>query len=100
MASKKKNHYYVLVMTNDGPKFVTKVNYGDKTAEWNYKEKPLELEKVWAEDLVLGLNLNYHLAYVVCQKWEIERHPYRYEDYKLDWKERKPEEESEEKADE
>lgn len=89
--NKKKNHYYVLVITNDGPKFVTKVNYEDKTAEWNYKEKPLEMEKVWAEDLVLGLNLNFHQAYLVCQKWELESQPYRYEKYKIEWKERKEE---------
>ena len=91
MATKKKNHYYVLVMTNEGPKFVTKVNYGDKTAEWNYKEKPLELDKLWAEDLVLGLNLNMHLAFLVCQKWEIESQPYRYEIGKLKWEEREEE---------
>jgi len=86
MATTKKNHYYVLVITNDGPKFVTKVNYGDKTAEWNYKEKPLEMSKSEAEDLVLGLNLNYNMAYLVCQKWEIESHPYYYEHYELSWK--------------
>lgn len=91
MATKKKIHYYVLVMTNDGPKFVTKVNYKDKTAEWNYKEKPLEFDKFWAEDLALGLNLNLHLAYVIAQKWEIDSHPYRYEDYKLQWTEREKE---------
>lgn len=94
MATKKKNHYYVLVMTAAGPKFVTKVNYGDKTAEWNYEEKPLELDKFWAEDLVLGLNLNWNTAYLICQKWEIEHQPYRYEDYKIQWVEREKEKEN------
>lgn len=32
MAAKKK-HYYVLVITEAGPKFVTKVNNSDHTAE-------------------------------------------------------------------
>lgn len=94
MATKKK-HYYVLVITDAGPKFVTKVNYGDKTAEWNYNEKPLEFEKVWAEDLVLGLNLNMNQAYLICQNWEIDSQPYRYDAYKIEWKERKDEEEEE-----
>ena len=93
--AKKKKHYYVLVMTEAGPKFVTKVNYGDKTAEWDYKEKPLEMEKVWAEDLVLGLNLNLNQAYLICQNWEIEHQPYRYEDYKLQWVKREKETEDE-----
>lgn len=96
MAAKKKaNHYYVLVTTDEGPKFVTKVNYGDKTAEWNYKEKPLEMEKVWAEDLVLGLNLNMHQAYLICQKCEITTQPYRYKEWEIVWKKRDTQEVSE-----
>ena len=86
----RKMHYYVLVITNEGPKFVTKINYGDKTAEWNYKEKPLEMSKVNAEDLVLGLNMNLFLAYTVTMKCEITSHPYRYDighfEFKLDKK--------------
>ena len=97
MATKKtKKHYYVLVMTEAGPKFVTKINYGDKTAEWDYKEKPLELDKFWAEDLVLGLNLNYNQAYLICQNWEIENQPYRYDDYKIQWVKREKEIEEDE----
>lgn len=93
--TKKKNHYYVLVMTNEGPIFVTKVSYGDKTAEWDYKEKPLELDKSRAEELALGLNLNMHLAFLVCQQWEIESQPYRYTDYKITWTEREEDKEEE-----
>ena len=92
MATKKKKiHYYILVITDAGPKFVTKINWSDKTAEWNYKEKPLEVEKTWAEDLVLGLNLNMHVAYLVAQPWEIESQPYRYSDWEIEWKEREEE---------
>ena len=92
MAATKKNRYYVLVITDAGPKFVTKVNYGDKTAEWDYKEKPLEMSKSEAEDLVLGLNLNLHQAYLICQKWEIDSQPYRYNDWKIEWVKREEEE--------
>lgn len=91
--TKKKKHYYVLVITDAGPKFVTKVNYGDKTAEWNYDEKPLEFEKVRAEDLVLGLNLNMNQAYLICQNWEIDSQPYRYDKWKISWQKRETEEE-------
>ena len=82
----RKMHYYVLVITNDGPKFVTKVNYGDETAEWNYKEKPLEMTKSDAEDLVVGLNGNFFLAYVVSMRCEITGHPYRYDLGHLEFK--------------
>lgn len=90
--SKKKLHYYVLVITDAGPKFVTDVNYADKTAEWDYNEKPLELDKSWAEDLAMGLNLNFHVSFVVAQPWEIDSHPYRYSDWKIEWKEREEKE--------
>ena len=89
--AKKKYHYYVLVMTEEGPKFVTKVNYGDKTAEYDKLEKPLEFSsKEWAEDVVLGLILNWNIAYLVCQKWEIEHQPYNYEKWEIEWKEKAP----------
>lgn len=93
--TKQKNHYYVLVITEAGPKFVTKVNNVDHTAEWNYKEKPLELDKFWAEDLVLGLNLNFHQAYLICQKFEITSQPYRYDNWKIKWEKREEEKDDE-----
>jgi hypothetical protein len=40
--AKKQNYYYVLVMTNNGPVFVTSVNNLDKTAYWDKNEKPLD----------------------------------------------------------
>lgn len=91
-----KNHYYVLVITDAGPKFVTKVDYGDKTAEWDYKEKPLEMSKSSAEDLVLGLNLNMHQSYLVCMQFEITNQPYRYNDWKISWEKREKEENEDE----
>ena len=83
--SKKKNFYYVLVITASGPKFVTKINHRDKTAEWNEDEAPLELGKYMAEDICMGLNLNYHCAYTVHMPFEIESQPYRYNVAHIEW---------------
>ena len=91
--AQKKNYYYVLVMTNSGPTFVTKVNHSNKTAEWNKLEKPLELEKFWAEDLVLGLNLNLNVAFMVCSKFQIDYQPYLYDRGQFEWVYKKEEEE-------
>ena len=89
--AKKKNYWYVLVMSDNGPVFVTKINYGDRTAEWNKLEKPLEMDKDRAQDLALGLNLNFHTAYSVCQTFELDRQPYRYSDWHIEWKENEKE---------
>lgn len=91
MATKKKIHYYVLVMTDEGPKFVTDTERS--WAHWNYNEKPMELDKTWAEEIARGLNLNMHLAYVIAQPWEIESQPYNYNEWKISWQKRETEEE-------
>ena len=85
MANKKKNYWYVLVMTDNGPVFVTSVEYSSKTAHWNNTEKPLEMDMSRAKDLVLGLNLNFHAAFTVCQPFEIDSQPYIYSKGKFVW---------------
>lgn len=85
MATTKKNHYYVLVMTAEGPKFVTKLGEGH-TAYWEDEGTPLELSKVWAEDMIRGLTWNGFVAFVVNQPWKIESQPYRYAEGHLAWK--------------
>ena len=95
MANKKKNHYYVLVISNQGPIFVTSVNNANKTAMWNWEEKPKEFDKYYAEDLVLGLNLNFHQAYLVSHPVEIDTQPYNYKDWSIEFVERKDGEEEE-----
>lgn len=85
--AKKSNYWYVLVMTNEGPKFVTEVNYMDKTAKWDKLEKPLEMSKQSAQDLAVGLCLNFNMAYAVCQPFEIDSQPYIYSKGHLEWKE-------------
>ena len=84
--AKKQNYYYVLVMTNHGPVYVTSVSNADKTAYWNDTEAPKEMSKYWAEDLTLGLNLNGHLACTVCSKYELDTQPYRYNKGGFEWK--------------
>ena len=84
---KKEYHYYVLVFTDHGPVYVTEL--GDHhTAYWNCMEKPYELSKEWADDVCLGLNMNFYTSAVVKMPFEIESQPYRYDEYRLEFKER------------
>lgn len=80
MASKKKYHYYVLVMTNEGPKYVTKI-LPNHWCKWNENDKPLEMSASYAEDVYTGLCLNFHTAVLVKSRFEIDHHPYNYADY-------------------
>jgi len=84
-----KNYWYVLVMTNSGPTFVTKVNYSDKTAEWNKDDKPLKMSMESAKDLAMGLMANLNFAFAVCNFYELENQPYRYNMGKFEWKSNK-----------
>lgn len=96
MATKKKNWYYVLVMSDEGPIFVTDVEYSTRYAHWNKLERPRAFDKSMAEDLTLGLNLNFHTAFTVCSKFELDTQPYRYSDWHIEWKENEKENEDDE----
>ena len=85
--AKKKNFWYVLVMTNYGPVFVTKINYGNRTAEWNKLEKPLEMSAERAKDLATGLMMNFNTALPVCSPIAIEMQLYYYDKGQFEWKE-------------
>lgn len=80
-----KNHYYVLVLTSAGPKFVTKLDYSTKYAEYDKLGKPLEMSKMQAEDIALGLNLNFITAFPITVKWEIGMQPYYYNKGHFEW---------------
>ena len=97
MATTKKqtNWYYVLVMTDEGPKFVTGLGE-HHTAYWDKDKKPYELSEAWAKEMVRGLTWNGHVAFMVKSLWEIDGQPYNYRDWQIKWEERKPEEETEE----
>lgn len=85
--AKKKNFWYVLVMANHGPVFVTKLNYGNRTAEWNKLEKPLEMSMERAKDIAWGLMANFNVAFPVCSPIEMTTQPYYYEKGQFEWKE-------------
>lgn len=87
----KKNYYYVLVIQNYGPVFVTGVQ-PKHVAEWDRLEKPMEMSREYARDMAIGLTWNGYLAYVVCQPYELDNQPYRYKDGKLEFKENDKEE--------
>ena len=89
--AKKKNYWYVLVLTDDGPKFVTEVEYGTKTAHWDKLAKPLEMNEVCAKDLAFGLMCNMYVAFPVCLPIEWTNQPYRYEHGHFEWVENKEE---------
>lgn len=85
MAGKKKNYWYVMVMTGSGPVFVTKVNHSDKTAEWYKDEKPFEMGEFMAKDLSMGLMCNMTSAYPICAPIKIEHQPYLYSHGQFKW---------------
>lgn len=81
----KKNYYYVLVFTEQGPVYVTSVDNASKVAYWEKDKAPMALPKSYAEDLTVGLNLNYNIAVMVTSKWELTQ-PYRYSHYDFSFK--------------
>lgn len=84
----KKKYYYVLVCNTKYVCFVTKIDNANRVSYWDYKEKPLLMTKSRAEDMALGLNLNGHIAFVVSSDFEIEYHPYNYQNYYMYFKKR------------
>ena len=64
--------YYVVVATEDGAKFVTKVDNATKMAYWDSKEKPMFFNKSYADDLALCLTLNFHLAFTLKSYHELK----------------------------
>ena len=64
--------YYVVVATEDGAKFVTKVDNSTKTAYWDSKEKPLPFNKTYANDLALCLSLNFYPAFTLKSYHELK----------------------------
>ena len=77
----KKNHYYVLVFTNAGAVYVTSIDSTNKYARWDKDKAPMEFSKSYAEDLVMGLNLNFNSSVLVVSPFEIGHQPYNYEMY-------------------
>lgn len=86
MATKKNPEYwYMLVMTHDGPRFITDYSWSDKTAHWHKDKKPIQLDKNWVRDMFVGLTWNGHTCFPVCSPIELDRQPYRYNLGHFEW---------------
>lgn len=72
--AKNKFYYYVGVKTNGGMTLVTKVENTGRMCYWNDKLPPLAMSKTCAEDIALGLNLNFHSAVVIQSRIELTTH--------------------------
>lgn len=82
--AKNKNHYFVMVCDEDGPKFVT--GLGEHfTAYWNYNEPPMEFSKTMATEIVTGLSWSGCRAYLVQSTREDISHPYNYNKWCCQW---------------
>ena len=86
MKNNRVNHWYVLVLTTAGPKFVTKLGTGH-TCYWKIDEAPLEVSKEWARDMCVGLAWNGFPAYPVCVNYEISSQPFMYKNGSFEWHE-------------
>lgn len=89
----KKYHYYVLVFSSTGPVYVTSIDRNNEYAHWDKDKKPLEFSASYAEELVMGLNMNYNNAVLIKSNHEIKGQPYRYNAYDCTFVEKKKEEE-------
>lgn len=79
-----KYYYYVLVITDYGPVFVTGTGE-HHTAYWDKDKEPKAFSKSRAEDITLGLGLNGHSSFTVVSPWEIDYQPYAYDRGELAW---------------
>ena len=84
--SKPKYQYYILVCTDYGPKFVTSIDWGDKTCQWDKDKTPLAMSKAQCENITLGLCLNWNIAFSVFTDSGIISQPYQYEKGHFEWK--------------
>ena len=67
-----KYFYYVIVLSEEQAKFVTKTDYATKTAYWDSKEKPLAFTKTQADDLALCLSINFYPAFTLKSYHELK----------------------------
>lgn len=89
MANKKKEYWYVLVMTKNGAVFVTETNNWERTAYWHKNKEPMSFTKSNAQYLSMALTMNGHIAYAVGDTWEHTTQPYNYENGSFYWRRKK-----------
>ena len=83
--ARKTNWWYVLVLTEEGPVFVT----GFENRNWckyNKLKAPLEMSQQKAKEVAYGLTLNFHTAFAVCSCVKREYQPFQYERGQFEWK--------------
>lgn len=81
-----KVYNYILVMTPEGPKFVTSIGE-KKTARWDELEVPMQMPSLeHARDVAFGLTVNGNVAFSVSSLYEIESQPYFYSKGHFEWK--------------
>lgn len=83
--AKKRNYWYVLVCTNDGPILVTEIDYVDKNAYWDRLKAPKEFTEATAKDLALGLMCNGYLAFAITNPYKLETQLYYYNRGHFEW---------------
>lgn len=85
-ATVKKYYYYILVLTEHGPVFVTKVEYNPKTCYWDKNGKPYEMGSMdRASDIALGLSINGSIAFPIKLAYEMETQPHMYDKGEFKW---------------
>lgn len=81
----RKNFYYVLVLTDEGPVFVTGIPKRN-WAEYNKNEVPKCFENYsYVESVAYGLTLNGIPAYPIKLTYELSGQPYRYSKGHFEW---------------
>lgn len=88
--AKQTNFWYILVLTDNGAKFVTE-KCNRKYVRWDEDKKPLEFSQMEAKEIAKGLMLNWHIAFAVCSPIELDTQPYRYSDGHFEWVENEKE---------
>ncbi len=83
----KKNYYYVIVLTDEGAKFVTGI-MPHHYAEYDALKTPKSFPKEMESDIAWGLMANFNQAYMVQTPYEITTQPYMYDkgNFKWEWK--------------
>ena len=88
MHKPKKNYWYILVLTETGPAFVTGME--GSMAYWEKDKVPVEYGRQIAEETAWALRLNGHVAYAVSITHELGSQPYLYDmgEFKWIWNEK------------
>ena len=86
--AERKNYWYIIVLQNYGPVFVTGIPERT-TAEWDRLKKPMKFTATYAKEVAWALRLNGYTAYAVCNTYELGNQPYIYDigEFKWEWSE-------------